>query len=240
MEGDKNTSIENISSWDDLRRFVSRLIPNAEGRKANILEEKMIKNNVAVLAGKVASKPEFSFSTKNGQYFKFFIKVKRTSENIDVIPITVCKELANCIKVEDFIKTTGEFRSCNKEGHLVLSFAAETIEVMEIDREYENEVIMNAFICKDSTYRITPLGKHISDLLVAVNRSYGKSDYIPCICWRKNAFVVRELAIGTQIRIIGRIQSREYKKTLENGESVIKTAYEVSINKMEVIEECQK
>ena len=165
--------------------------------------------------------------------------VHLTGEVIDIIPVIVSERLID-ISSEckgRFISVFGQFRSFNKlvgdKYKLTLSLFAREIEFVQIIAN-QNEIYVRGYICKEPTYRKTPGGREISDVILAVNRAYGKSDYIPCVCWGRNARFVSTLEVGTLCEFWGRIQSREYTKTLENGETEIRTAYEVSVNRVEV------
>ena len=135
---------------------------------------------------------------------------------------------------ERFVRVEGQFRSYNKPDgdrkHLILSVFASEIEVLEDEHTEEQQIYLNGYICKQPIYRTTPLGREIADVLLAVNRPHVKSDYIPCICWGRNAAYVAELPVGTNIEVVGRIQSRQYIKRLSDTESESRTAYEVSIH----------
>jgi len=141
------------------------------------------------------------------------------------------------------VKVDGQFRSYNRyeenRNRLILSVFAQELEfVYEIpEGEKNNWIFLDGYICKEPIYRKTPLGRQIADLLIAANRSYGKSDYIPCICWGRNARFVSGISIGSRVQVYGRIQSREYVKKLDDGVAEKRTAYEVSVNKIEILEE---
>ena len=110
---------------------------------------------------------------------------------------------------------------------------------MDEDEEYTkpNQIFLDGFICKKPVYRMTPLGREIADILLAVNRAYGKSDYIPCICWGRNARYAGSLEVGGHIQLWGRIQSRQYQKRVSEDEVVNRVAYEISVSKIECIED---
>ena len=170
------------------------------------------------------------------------IEVERLSDTSDIIPVMISERLINVN--EDYegknIVIAGQFRSYNKheekKNRLILSVFAREIEfVDEIEKEHStNQIYMDGYICKEPVYRKTPLGREIADILIAVNRPYGKSDYIPCICWGRNARYASNLFVGSRCRVWGRIQSREYFKKINDEQSVRKVAYEVSVNKLEV------
>ena len=198
--------------------------------------------NYIVLNGEVVSGFRYDHEVFGEEFYTFDLKTKRLSDAYDVITVMVSERLIN-VKEDlsgKYVKVKGEFRSYNKhiEEHckLVLFAFAKTISVVE-ECDNENSAEFDGFICKQPNFRKTPLGREITDLLLAVNRPYGKSDYIPLIVWGRNASYVAELPVGTRLNIFGRIQSREYKKVISETESVTKIAYEVSVNKLNVVKE---
>ena len=183
----------------------------------------------------------------------FDLSVPRLSGNADNIPITISERLL----VEEDLETgknviiEGQFRSYNsyenEKNRLVLTVFAKEIKFGNEDEEEfkpskenaSNEVILDGFICKKPIYRKTPFGREIADILLAVNRAYNKSDYIPCIAWGRNARFCENIPVGTEVRIIGRVQSRQYEKKYEDGTSEIRIAYEVSVASLEVIDQAE-
>ncbi len=207
-------------------------------------------NNITILIGTIASVPQLSHEVYGEKYFSAQIAIPRLSGKQDYIPITISERLL-CDYYPapmDYVKLVGQYRSYNNYSgagnKLILTvFVKEIIYIDEQSLENNtymdtnpNQVFLNGFICKSPTYRTTPLKREISDLLLAVNRSYKKSDYIPCIAWGRNAKYIQGLDVGTNLKIWGRIQSREYQKHISEKETVNKTAYEVSISKLEVVE----
>jgi len=197
-------------------------------------------NNYITISGKIYSECEFSHTVYGEGFYSFKLSVKRLSGNDDIIPITISERLFN---KEDIIvgrnaKIEGQVRSYNdcsgERNRLVISVFAKEIYYDEGDNE--NHVEFNGFICRKPVYRKTPMGREISDILVAVNRTYNKSDYIPCIIWGRNARYTSNFEVSTKIKVMGRIQSRVYQKKTENGLEE-KTAYEISISRIEKIEE---
>lgn len=193
-------------------------------------------NNRVVLAGTVISKPIFSHEVMGEGFYEFDMSILRLSMQEDTLPITISERLMSEVEVKEGSKITitGQFRSYNKldsnKSRLMLTVFARTIS--EYDPEVNpNTIELEGFICKQPMYRTTPFKREICDLLVAVNRAYNKSDYIPCIAWGRNARFVNSLTVGERISVVGRIQSREYQKITENG-TVTKTAYEVSISRI--------
>lgn len=200
-------------------------------------------NNTVTLKGYVCEKPNFSHKVYGEGFYSFRLKVDRLSENCDFIPVMVSERLLCdcCIREGNFIKVTGQFRSYNNYSEengnrlILMVFAREIEDVCEDDCSNPNEIILNGFICKPPVYRTTPFGREISDILIAVNRSYNKSDYIPAIAWGRNAHFCSRLCVGQNVKIYGRVQSREYQKKIEDN-VINKTAYEISISKLEIIE----
>lgn len=202
-------------------------------------------NNSVILDGIIVSEPIYSHEMFGEKFYTCNMEVERTSGFKDVIPLTISNRLFYIEKILAGLRfrVIGQFRSYNKHennrNHLVLSvFVREIEELDEMQGSLNaNEVSLDGYICKEPTYRETPNGREIADLLIAVNRSYGKSDYIPCICWGRNARFVSDLNVGTQISISGRIQSREYTKRLSDTESETRVAYEVSVSKIDLAKE---
>ena len=208
-----------------------------------------LENNHLVLVGKVTSDKRFSHEIYGEKFYIFDLAVPRLSGNADIIPITVSERLLsiNELKIDSKITVEGQFRSYNsyenERNKLVLTVFAKDIKFME-NQEAEievskdvvsNEVKLNGYICKKPIYRQTPFGREISDLLLAVNRAYNKSDYIPCIAWGRNARFCENIPVGTEVKIIGRVQSRTYEKKFEDGSAITKIAYEVSVSSLEVV-----
>ena len=195
-----------------------------------------LENNKVYLQGEVVSEPVLNHLVKDEEFYGFDLKVGRLSGQSDIIPIIIPKKLIQIhdIKLNDCVAVKGQFRSHNKidgdKRKLVLAvFVKEVCECVE--GANVNVVELSGYICKPSIYRTTPFAREICDLLLAVNRNYNKSDYIPCIAWGTNAQFVSRLEVATPLKIVGRVQSRDYNKNID-GELVTKTAYEVSISKI--------
>lgn len=193
-------------------------------------------NNKVFIQGEIDSLPEFDHSVKEDEFYKFNLKIPRLSGQCDIIPITIHKRMQQLTNFEigKQISIRGQFRSYNKleneKSRLILTvFAKEIGEYLE--GQDNNIIELDGYICKPVVYRVTPLNREICDVLLAVNRSNNKSDYIPCIAWGSTAQIVGNLAVPERIKIVGRIQSREYNKTI-GLEVVTKRAYEVSIAKL--------
>ncbi len=199
-------------------------------------------NNEVVLKGTVVSGIEYSHEIYSEKFNKFVLRVPRLSENYDEVIITASERLTDGLNIEEGneIRIEGQFRSYNNYtetgSKLVLTVFAKNIEFCEDINDDPNAIYLNGFICKEPVYRTTPFGREICDVLIAVNRQYGKSDYIPCITWGRNAKFTGSLEVGTNIKIWGRIQSRNYRKKVSEDEFVEKTAYEVSVTKMEIVQ----
>ncbi len=202
-------------------------------------------NNKVSISGTVISEPEFSHEVYEEMFFTFMLDTPRLSEAKDVIKITISEKFLSRdgIKIGDNVKIDGQFRSYNNFSNignrLILTVFVKDIEkIAETDTlENLNSIYLNGYICKQPIYRTTPFGREIADILLAVNRSYNKSDYIPCIAWGRNAKYAETLNIGDNVIIKGRIQSREYQKKLTETDFELKTAYEISVGKLEKVSE---
>ncbi|HIT71335.1 MAG TPA: single-stranded DNA-binding protein [Candidatus Scatovivens faecipullorum] len=201
-------------------------------------------NNHLVLVGKVVSEKNYSHEIYGEKFYVFNLEVVRLSSTVDIIPITVSERLLTDLDLEigKKVKVEGQFRSYNnyenERNRLILTvFAKEIKEISDQDAEAEevtNEVVLVGYICKKPIYRQTPFGREIADVLLAVNRAYNKSDYIPSIAWGRNARFCQNMEVGTEVKITGRVQSRNYEKKLEDGTVQTRVAYEVSIASMEI------
>ena len=205
------------------------------------MADKIIENNQVSIMGKIASGFTFSHQVYGEGFYLTDLLVKRLSDQEDRIPLMVSERLVDVTQdyEGEYIMVQGQFRSYNrheeKKNSLVLSvFVRELSFVEEADDSIKsNQIFLDGYICKPPVYRKTPLGREIADLLLAVNRPYGKSDYIPCICWGRNARYASAFEVGGHVLIWGRIQSREYIKKLNESETEKRTAYEVSVSKLE-------
>ena len=209
------------------------------------MTEKGMENNKVTVIGTIVSGFTFSHAVFGEGFYLVDLLVNRLSEQADIIPLMISERLIDVTK--DYqgctMEASGQFRSYNrheeKKNRLVLSvFARELSFVEEEDDSVKsNQIYLDGYICKPPVYRKTPLGREIADLLIAVNRPYGKSDYIPCICWGRNARYASAFEVGGHVLIWGRIQSREYVKKLSETETEKRVAYEVSVSKVEFIED---
>lgn len=202
-------------------------------------------NNKVTLSGEIVSNFEFSHEFYGEGFYTAALASERLSGQKDIIPIMVSERLVD-VKAEwegRFMRVNGQFRSYNKHEngrrHLELSVFVREFEDITEERDFgledENFISLDGYICKEPKYRETPLGREITDILLAINRQYGKSDYIPCIAWGRNAVYASGLEVSTRLRIEGRIQSREYQKRISDDECETRVAYEVSVSKMEVV-----
>ncbi len=203
-------------------------------------------NNVITLVGTIVSDRTFSHEVYGEGFYSFNIEVPRLSENSDIIPVTVSERiLTDDFKVGEKVVIDGQFRSYNnyenEKNKLVLTVFAKDIKLLDENDEISNpnEICLIGFICKKPIYRTTPFGREIADILLAVNRAYNKSDYIPCIAWGRNARFCQNIAVGEKVKLWGRIQSRTYEKKFEDGTSETRRAYEVSVSKMEIEKEAE-
>ena len=224
---------------------------NKGGKK---LDTNYLENNYLTLVGKVTGEKKFSHEIYGERFYVFNLEISRLSGNADIIPITVSERLATdeMLTAGKNLLVKGQFRSYNsyenEKNRLILTvFAKDVIEVEESEQEEENEivkkdtitneVVLVEYICKAPIYRQTPFGREIADVLLAVNRAYNKSDYIPTIAWGRNARFCQNLEVGTKVKVVGRVQSRMYEKKHDDGTVENRVAYEVSVGSLEIVEE---
>ncbi len=213
------------------------------------MEKSLLENNSLILVGRVADDKKFSHEIYDEKFYTFNLSVARLSGNTDLIPITISERLFkdDDLAIGKQIKIEGQFRSYNtyenEKNRLYLTVFVKEFELLEeqdedIDSKDEltNEISLIGYICKPPIYRQTPFGREISDILIAVNRAYNKSDYIPCIAWGRNARFCSKMEVGTEIKVTGRIQSRSYEKKHEDGTVEERVAYEVSISNLELVD----
>ena len=216
------------------------------------MDTNYLENNYLTLVGEVTGEKRYSHEIYGEKFYVFDLSIARLSGNADIIPITVSERLVNdqMLEIGKKLLVKGQFRSYNsyenERNRLILTvFAKDIVELEENEVEEENEltkkdqitneVVLIGYICKKPIYRQTPFGREIADILLAVNRAYNKSDYIPSIAWGRNARFCQNIEVGTQVKIVGRVQSRTYEKKFEDGTSETRVAYEVSIGSLEVI-----
>lgn len=209
------------------------------------MTDKLFENNQVSMMGEIVSEFRYSHEVFGEGFYMVEIAVNRLSNYADYIPLMISERLIDTEQdyTGQLIHVTGQFRSYNrheeKKNRLVLSVFVRELEFLdEIDEnEKTNQIFLDGYICKAPIYRKTPLGREIADVLLAVNRSYGKSDYIPCICWGRNARFAAGFEVGSHIQMYGRIQSREYVKKIGEDETERRVAYEVSVSKVDLIPE---
>ena len=218
------------------------------------LDTNYLENNYLTLVGKVTGEKRFSHEIYGERFFIFDLSIPRLSGNADIIPITVSERLLeeDTLSEGKRLLIKGQFRSYNsyenERNRLILTVFAKDLQELEAEEQDEgneivrkdtitNEVVLVGYICKKPIYRQTPFGREIADILLAVNRAYNKSDYIPCIAWGRNARFCQNLEVGAQVKIVGRVQSRTYEKKFEDGTCETRIAYEVSVGSLEVMEE---
>ena len=203
-------------------------------------------NNHLVLRGKIVSDKSYSHEIYGEKFYVFNLEVIRLSSTVDIIPITISERLLTGLDLDIGKKVVveGQFRSYNnyenERNRLILTVFAKEINEIEGEDDKEevtNEVILVGYVCKKPIYRQTPFGREIADVLLAVNRAYNKSDYIPSIAWGRNARFCQNMEVGTEVKITGRVQSRTYEKKYEDGTTETRVAYEVSIASMEIVSE---
>ena len=212
------------------------------------METNFLENNNLILVGKITDEKKFSHEIYGEKFYLFNLNVPRLSGNSDIIPITISERLFKDDELVEGknVKITGQFRSYNsyeqEKNRLILTVFAKDIEFLDSEEDIKaskdfvsNEVTLIGYICKPPIYRETPFGREISDILLAVNRAYNKSDYIPCIAWGRNARFCSKMEVGTEVKIVGRVQSREYEKKHEDGTSEKRVAYEVSVSNLELL-----
>lgn len=194
-------------------------------------------NNKVYIKGEIVTEAKFSHEIYGEGFYEMEVMVKRLSGQCDMLPVTISERLieANSLKIGSEICAIGQFRSYNKQvdgkSKLMLTVFVRELLTEEIYKN-PNSIVLCGYICKTPIYRTTPFNREIADILIAVNRAYNKSDYIPCIAWGRNARFVKNLSVGEKVAISGRIQSREYQKRLSDTETKLMTAYEVSVSKL--------
>ena len=219
------------------------------------MDTNYLENNYLTLVGKVTGEKKFSHEIYGERFYIFNLEIPRLSGVSDIIPITISERLIteDTLNEGQKLLVKGQFRSYNsyesEKNRLILTVFAKDVKVISEEEQSEeenemtkkdivtNEVVLIGYICKKPIYRQTPFGREIADILLAVNRAYNKSDYIPCIAWGRNARFCQNLEVGSQIKLVGRVQSRTYEKKHEDGTVETRVAYEVSVGSLEVIEE---
>ena len=250
---DKTKKIVYNKNYEKKQKEKSTIDKYYKNREEKILDTNFLENNYITLVGKVTGEKRLSHEIYGERFYIFDLEIPRLSGNSDIIPVTISERIITDEMLTQGKKllVKGQFRSYNsyenEKNKLILTvFAKDIIEVNEEENTQNemvkkdvitNEVVLIGYICKKPIYRQTPFGREISDILLAVNRAYNKSDYIPCIAWGRNARFCQNIEVGTQVKIVGRVQSRTYEKKFEDGTSETRIAYEVSVGSLEIINE---
>lgn len=204
--------------------------------------------NEIILAGNVSSGTEFLYEIFGEKFYSFYLSVQRTSGTIDTV-LCIVSEIflsrmgniiqnnSNRLKLIGEIRTRNVYKNDNSVKHSEIYVFVKEIYPYILDIGDENESLLTGYVCKEPIYRETPLGRNITDLMIASNRKHGKSDYIPCIAWGRNAIKASSFAVGTKVNIYGRLQSREYIKKFDDGTEETRTAYEVSVCRIDLLED---
>ena len=202
-----------------------------------------MENNNVKISGKIISDLKLSHEVYGEKFYKFYIKSERLSNQQDILPVIISERMLNLdeLSKDKNVRINGQFRSYNKQGEngnkLVLSVFVKDIDfIQDEDSLTLNNANFIGYVCKNPIYRKTPLGREIADVLIAVNRTYKKSDYIPCILWGRNAKFCENVEVGTKVKINGRVQSRNYEKKINDNNVIKNTAYEVSVSKFAIFE----
>ena len=233
----------------DRKKFLKAVSVKSKPKKGEQkMTDKVIENNRVCIIGEVVSEFTFSHEVFGEGFYIANVSVNRLSDMVDIIPLMISERLIDVTK--DYrgrkIEVSGQFRSYNRhegvKNKLVLSIFVRELRFIEDDEVPEeqsksNQIFLDGYVCKPPIYRKTPLGREIADILVAVNRPYGKSDYIPCIAWGRNARFAGGLEVGSHLQICGRVQSREYTKKIGEEEVEKRVAYEVSVSKIDLVED---
>ena len=199
-----------------------------------------MEQNHIELVGCLASAPQYSHSNHGRHFYSFLLEVSRLSGTVDCLPILAPETLLQTTELceGDSIALTGQIRSFNNRlgigRKLVISVLADTLSVCSLP--HDNRVTLQGVICKEPVYRRTPLGREICDIMLAVNRPYHRADYLPCILWGRCAQEASDYPVGTALELIGRLQSREYIKMIDDAPQQ-RTAYEISAVSVQVLTE---
>ena len=202
-------------------------------------------NNKVHIKGKILSSPKYTHQVYDEEFYEINLEVPRLSSSVDIIPVTVSSKVLEDydFSIGNILSINGQFRSYNKQvdgkSKLVLTVFAREI-LVDDNTENPNNIELTGYVCKEPVFRTTPFKREICDVLIAVNRAYNKSDYLPCIAWGRNARYVKNIEVGEKISLIGRIQSREYEKRLPDDSTEKRIAYEISITKIAKFNEVDK
>ena len=214
------------------------------GESGSQMVGELVENNMVTISGRISTELKYSHEIYGEGFYHFLLEVRRLSDSHDQISVTISERLIgqHKLSVGQVVELEGQFRSYNSFGEsgnkLVLTVFVREINFLDDEGSIKNpnKIFLNGFICKKPIYRSTPFGREITDLLIAVNRAYNKSDYIPCISWGRNARFCSNLNVGDNIKVWGRVQSRVYQKKNQDGSVLNRVAYEVSLSKLEVTE----
>lgn len=195
--------------------------------------------NYITIRGSLLELPVFSHENHGRRFYRFTLEVARLSGTLDLLPVIAEEQLISALDPcgGEMLTVTGQIRSHNRRtetSRQLLIFIFATGIVAE-DGESINDVILEGLLCREPTYRRTPLGREICDVMLAVPRAFRRADYLPCILWGRTAQEIARCHTRDRIRICGRLQSRVYTKLTESG-SVERTAYEVSALSAEILE----
>lgn len=211
-------------------------------REFTLMSYALMTNNNATISGVVIQEPRYSHQMYGEGFYEAVLRVPRLSEQVDEIPFTISERLMidGNVAVGNTVTVTGQLRSYNKmaDGKSKLMLTLFVRDVFENDEKRNpNTIDVTGYICKEPVYRMTPFKREICDMLIAVNRAYNKSDYLPCIAWGRNARFMQNVRVGERVRVNGRIQSRNYQKQLPDGTVETRVAYEVSVNRVELVDD---
>ena len=198
--------------------------------------------NRAELVGSIDSAPVFSHSAYGENFYELPLSVCRRSGAADLLRVILSDRLTMDTPISEgmTIHISGQIRTYNETDasgicRLNIVVFARAIEALDESCRHENGISLTGFVCKPPIRRTSPLGREICDLMLAANRMYGKSDYIPCIAWGRSAVFASGFPVGTHLSAVGRLQSREYKKRNAEGDVSVRTAYEVSVIRLEEV-----
>lgn len=204
-----------------------------------LISEAGLETNTVHLCGEIMEAPVFSHETYGESFYTFILGVERNSGYEDKLNVMVSERLLCFYKLTpgDTVLVSGQIRTYNEQvngrNKLIIVVFAREMEIVDRDEGHFNQVYLEGFICKTPIGRVSPLGRRICDIMLAVNRMYNKSDYIPCIAWGRNAIFAEKLSVGDKISLTGRMQSREYGKRMDDGSCETRTAFEVSVLQLE-------
>ena len=198
-------------------------------------------SNQLTLCGVIETAPVLDHEVFGEQFYRLELRVPRLSGASDLLPVTISDRLMNSqVSPGVRIQVSGQLRSYNKvmggAGRLLLTAFAQRLLAPD-DGENPNIIHLTGALCKPPSFRTTPFGREIADLMLAVNRAFGNSEYIPCIAWGRTARYAAQLSVGDRLQVQGRFQSREYQKQLPDGVIANRTAYEVSLNRLTCVKD---